>query len=554
MNDTLRSALVTLIKSRRQKMSRAQRQRGIKPQRWLYPWAAEARYAATIRAWFRPMRDYVHKYLKENQEAILHGDSSSFRADSLSMTRLDAVPGKSFKRMADSLNGWMGQYVPDDDESKSGSTIYMGLGNIADSTFDFNEGQYEKGAKTTLGVEFPVGEDWWPFARDIWANQNYELIRSDMQKYIVQVNDLTEKAVVSGWSVSQLKKQIQGLDEKITKSRAEFIARDQIGKLNGQITQRRMESIGLTMYIWETSGDERVRGDPGGKYPNAKPSHYLMDGLLCRWDDPAVYSEDGGKTWIDRPDGAVVLHPGFDFQCRCTAVSYWEELVREADKLLDYEGSGTVEEETERGLKYYKAQGKRRAAEAAQKKAKKASERNKAEAEEKQRLKENALMAKEAADHLFPGEKWKQIENGIYLSPRRPVGKKTNFKGEKHDAQILKLLGSIVYLIPEERSAPGKKYDAIVNGQKFEFKNVHGKANALIHQFLRSRSQAPNVFINLETSNLTRREIITALYGARNSPEYGEYNRFSGGKIVLKIKGQDNLIYLNVDDLKIPRQ
>jgi hypothetical protein len=334
IGNTLRSALVTLIKSRRQKMSRAQRQRGIKPQRWLYPYATEARYAATIRAWFRPMRDYVHTYLKENQEAILRGDSADFRADSLSATRLDAVPGKSFKRMIDSLNGWMGQYVPDDDEGKSGSPIYMGLGNIADSTFDFNEGQYEKGAKSALGVEFPVGEDWWPDAKENWKQFNYQAISGDLHKYVRDINSLTERAVTSGLSVKELTKQIHALDDKITKGRAEFIARDQIGKLNGEITQRRMEDVGLTMYIWETSGDERVRGDPGGKYPNAKPSHWLMDGALCLWSDSTVYSQDGGKTWIPRPPGAVLLHPGSDYLCRCTAIAEWNELVGEADALI----------------------------------------------------------------------------------------------------------------------------------------------------------------------------------------------------------------------------
>jgi uncharacterized protein with gpF-like domain len=337
IENTIRAALVTVIKSNRQKMSCAQRQRGIKPQRWLYPYATEARYAALIRAWLRPMKTYVHSYLKENQEAILHGDSADFTADSagsISVSRLDAVPGKSFKTMINSLNGWLAQYVPIDDESKSGSPIYMGLGNIADSTFDFNEGQYEKGAKAALGVEFPVGEDWWPDARDTWANKNYDLIHSDMQKYIGQVNDLTEKAVTSGLSVKELTKQILALDDKITKSRAEFIARDQIGKLNGEITHRRMESVGLSMYIWETSGDERVRGDPGGKYPSAKPSHWLMDGALCRWDDSTVYSQDGGKTWIPRPSGAVLLHPGDDYLCRCTALAYWWELVGEADAMI----------------------------------------------------------------------------------------------------------------------------------------------------------------------------------------------------------------------------
>jgi hypothetical protein len=175
---------------------------------------------------------------------------------------------------------------------------------------------------------------------------------------------------------------------------------------------------------------------------------------------------------------------------------------------------------------------------------------------ERRRRRENAQKAKEAADELFPGEKWRPVkdEKRIYLSPRRPVGEKSNFKDELRDAQILRDTGSTVYLTPENRSEPGKKYDAIVDGQKFEFKNVRGKENALIHQFLRSRLQAPNVFINLEASNLARREIIAALYGARNSPAYNGCCSFSGGRIVLKIKGQTSLVYLNVDDLQVQSQ
>jgi hypothetical protein len=541
MNDTIRSALITVIKSHRQKMSHAQRQRGVKPQRWLYPYATEARYAATIRAWLRPMKDYVHSYLKENAEVVMRGDSADFTTDSvdsLSATRLDAVPGKSFKRMIDSLNGWLGQYVPDDDESKSGSPIYMGLGKTADSTFGFNEGQYEKGAKTVLGVEFPVGEDWWPNARDTWRQQNYDTIQGDMKKYIGQINALTEKAVTSGLSVKELAKQIAALDDKL-KGRANFIARDQIGKLNGEITQRRMESVGLTMYIWETSGDERVRGDPGGKYPNAKPSHWLMDGALCRWDDSTVYSQDGGKTWIPRPSGAVTQHPGMDYLCRCTAIAEWNELVGEADELI-----AQYEELDALSAQNIAAMPKTTSLPLAA---------TRSATLKRQQRERNAKKAKEAADKLFPGEKWKPVEGEerIYLSLRRPVGKKSNYKDELRDAQILRDMGNTVYLTSENRGDPGKKYDAIVNGERFEFKNMKGGAESLKTHFLRSRSQAPNVFIDLEESNLTKSQVITALYGARNSPEYGAYNRFKGGKIILKIKGQINLTYLSVDGLKI---
>jgi len=176
---------------------------------------------------------------------------------------------------------------------------------------------------------------------------------------------------------------------------------------------------------------------------------------------------------------------------------------------------------------------------------------------------ENAKKAKKAADELFTGEKWIKIEDGIYLSPRRPIGKKTRYQDELKIARILKKLGSTVYLTPEIRSEPGKKYDAIVDGLKFEFKNVGGNANTLFTHFLNSRSQAPNVFINLENSILTQRETISALYGARNSKThitkrgnvikgYTDYNKFDGGSIILKLKGHKNLLYLNVDDLKLP--
>jgi hypothetical protein len=315
-------AIKALLYAKRKKMSRVQRRRGVKIQRWLYPCATEARYAATIRAWLRPMKTFVHTYIKENAEVVLRGDSADL-AGNLPALRLDAVPGKKFKTMVDSLSGWMGQYVPDDDESKSGSPLYMGLGKIADSVFDFNEGQYEKGAKSALGVEFPVGEDWWPDAKENWKRTNYELLRGQMLSYIQGVNAATEQAITTGASVATLTKQIMALDEKITKGKTNFIARDQIGKLNGEITQRRMEAAGLTMYVWETTGDERVRD-----------SHANIDEALCRWDDSSVYSDDGGKTWIDRPASWVQLHPGQDYQCRCCALSYWNELVDEVDAMI----------------------------------------------------------------------------------------------------------------------------------------------------------------------------------------------------------------------------
>jgi len=179
-------------------------------------------------------------------------------------------------------------------------------------------------------------------------------------------------------------------------------------------------------------------------------------------------------------------------------------------------------------------------------------------AREEKRRQDNARRAQRIADKLFPWEKWKKEDVRIFVSPNR---KRTNFAQEFRNAKILQDLGSTIFLVPENSRQSGKKYDAIVNGLQFEFKNVGGNANTLAAHFLKSRSQAPNVFINLETSDLSRHEVMGALYSARNSithinmygkiiKGYAERNKFHGGRIILKLKGHKNLIYLNVDTLK----
>ena len=72
-----------------------------------------------------------------------------------------------------------------------------------------------------------------------------------------------------------------------------------------------------------------------------------MDGLLCRWDDATVYSEDGGKTWIPRPAGAVLMHPGMDYQCRCCALAWFDELIDEADGVEVGNGYDNTSESTD---------------------------------------------------------------------------------------------------------------------------------------------------------------------------------------------------------------
>lgn len=107
----------------------------------------------------------------------------------------------------------------------------------------------------------------------------------------------------------------------ISERHARMIARDQIGKYHADVNHTRQRAMGVRRFIWRSVGDERVRGDPDGKYPDAEPSHFDLDGEMFDYDDPPV------------PPGAVEpLLPGQDYSCRCYAEPVLDDLLSDDDE------------------------------------------------------------------------------------------------------------------------------------------------------------------------------------------------------------------------------
>jgi SPP1 gp7 family putative phage head morphogenesis protein len=315
-----RQTLKLLLYTRRANLKAAQRNRPVKRAAWAYPAAAERRYAALIGLWARPLYDFAAAFVKKRGEALARGDAAGAGG-----IRADALPGGAFTVMVSSLRGFAAQYLPENPGGVTdGPSLYLGLGEVSEELFKANKRQWDRQSKSSIGVTFPDTAGWWPSAKKLWQDTNYTLIKSMISDNIAKVNALAEQAVVNGWGVDMLASELRKANTKNSNGKIKQIARDQIGKLNGIVTQARMQSVGLELYVWSASGDERVRA-----------GHKLMDGKLCRWDDAAVYSGDGGKTWKKRPSGAVLLHPGMDIMCRCVALSYFDELVGEVDKEIE---------------------------------------------------------------------------------------------------------------------------------------------------------------------------------------------------------------------------
>lgn len=128
-----------------------------------------------------------------------------------------------------------------------------------------------------------------------WVRSNTSLITSLAESTVTGLSEEIDAAFSSGVRHEELRRRWRerGIPVRFgtLEGRSKVIARDQVNKLNGQLTEHRQRNLGVTHYIWRTSGDERVRD-----------RHVELDGQRFAWDSP--------------PDEG---HPGNAVQCRCVA-------------------------------------------------------------------------------------------------------------------------------------------------------------------------------------------------------------------------------------------
>ncbi|EPT4022349.1 phage minor head protein [Enterobacter roggenkampii] len=109
---------------------------------------------------------------------------------------------------------------------------------------------------------------------------------------IYDIQNKAIEAVVNGSRAEPFAEEIMASGD-VAKSRANLIARTEIGRASTALTQARALSIGSEGYIWRTADDGDVRH-----------SHAQMEGKFVRWDNPPTL------------DG-LTGHAGALPNCRC---------------------------------------------------------------------------------------------------------------------------------------------------------------------------------------------------------------------------------------------
>lgn len=266
-----------------------------KAPKWLHPTAAEQAYRKELRNIVTITNNQVKELLIPALPAIIQEyNTDKITYDSIERkVNLDAITYNDIvglDNFVDTINSIFNQISLNVKNQMPNPKKLADAVGLDISTY--NSDQFHKMIKQVFGADMFVSEPWLSSQLDLFATANVELIVDLPAKELAGVKQITMAGIGSGRSASAMAKDITkqfGVAER----RANTIARDQVSKLNGQLTGLRQQSIGITKYTWQTSEDERVR---------------------------ETHEENADKTYNWSQPPTDTGNPGNEINCRCTAI------------------------------------------------------------------------------------------------------------------------------------------------------------------------------------------------------------------------------------------
>lgn len=245
--------------------------------KWRYPLSIEREYAKVLVAYVKQKMQTIKTFLPDLE--VLAQNYSAASADVL----LDLIARKtqdagSMQAHVARIYARVESYNAAEFNSICNSVFGTGLAGITSARQDADDMQALKEA---------------------WVQQNIDLIKSIDSRTMERIRQSLSDAIIQNVSSAELSKYLRDEIQKLagtTVSRATLIGVDQVGKLNGQMTQYRQQYAGIEQYEWETAHDSRVR-----------PAHRARQGKIYKWDEPPA-------------DG----NPGMPIRCRCVALPVFD--------------------------------------------------------------------------------------------------------------------------------------------------------------------------------------------------------------------------------------
>lgn len=265
----------------------------------MYPYTVERQYIRTVWSFMGKVEKEIRKTLPKLIKYLKQRD-----------IRLDADETPlNLEQIFDELEREV-------DNKVGAFELHRRLTLMANVTRKLSIAEWKKAVFKTLGVN--ILEDYYSgeFYGDIiprWIETNVNKIVTIPHGMLGEMKTLTQKGFYEGRSIKKIIDDIQGKYE-MTRRHARLIARDQTGKLYGQLTRSQHEDAGVNDYIWKGVMDNRER-----------ESHVDREGERYRYGELGESHE-----------------PGQEYQCRCVAVPIFDwdnlDLPMSSNQVEDREG------------------------------------------------------------------------------------------------------------------------------------------------------------------------------------------------------------------------
>lgn len=131
-------------------------------------------------------------------------------------------------------------------------------------------------------------------------------VRTFSNEQVGKLRELVEGNASAGYRFDRL---ISGIEARyeVSRNKAKFLARNETAFFMATHREARFAEVGITDYHWSDSRDERVRGNPSGKYPMGCGDHWHLHGKRFSYSEPPVVDPKTGRR----------ANPGKDYNCRC---------------------------------------------------------------------------------------------------------------------------------------------------------------------------------------------------------------------------------------------
>lgn len=293
------------------------------PTAWKYPTLLERKYSNYLVRLISRMTKVGVDWVKTEYPAALE----AYRPTTDGLV-LDASSHELTYRLSRSLDAE--QYTLG---LEPGEQVETEVAGIADAVQEWNRKRWSWEYRIMLGDVYQLQEPWMQATLAEWTETNRKLVKSLTGEALSRMESLALEALQKGTRHEDLTVEVLKLGVKNV-NRAKLIARDQLGKLNALVNEKRSLDCGMDRYVWETAMDERVRGNPAGKYPTARPRHDTCQGKIGIYGKPGVWFDEATGKTVPRLASEPSEPVGFAVQCRCVGSSRWKDVVAPIDEDL----------------------------------------------------------------------------------------------------------------------------------------------------------------------------------------------------------------------------